>query len=163
MIPKPKISITLFIPKLIVLFASFLNSMVVMRLGMRRLISGALLVQVVFSVLMLILLDAGIISGELGFGIFVFWIFSLFFQAGMTIGNLTALAMEPLGHIAGTGASVISALATLGSAVIAAVAGQFFDGTPLAMIISIVLLSSMGSFSAHRLKRFERIKSFKKI
>ena len=58
----------------------------------------------------------------------------------MTIGNLTALAMEPLGHIAGTGASVISALATLGSAVIAAVAGQFFDGTPLAMIISIVLL-----------------------
>jgi DHA1 family bicyclomycin/chloramphenicol resistance-like MFS transporter len=143
--------------------ASFLNSMVVMRLGMRRLISGALLVQVVFSVLMLIMLDAGFISGELGFGIFVFWIFSLFFQAGMTIGNLTALAMEPLGHIAGTGASVISALATLGSAVIAAVAGQFFDGTPLAMIISIVLLSSMGSFSAHRLKRFERIKSFKKI
>jgi len=71
--------------------------------------------------------------------------------------------MEPLGHIAGTGASVIGALATLGSAVIAAVAGQFFDGTPLAMIISIVLLSSMGSFSAHRLKRFERIKSFKKI
>ena len=74
----------------------------------------------------------------------------------MTLGNLTALAMEPLGHIAGTGASVISAVATLGSVAIATIIGQFFDGTPLVMIIGIFVLAFCGAYSAHRLQRFER-------
>ena len=136
--------------------ASFLNSMLVMKLGMRRLISAALRVQVVLSVLMLLMFYAGIISGDLGFAIFVFWIFSLFFQAGLTLGNLTALSMEPLGHIAGTAASVISAIATLGSAALATIAGHFFNGTPLTMIVSILLFASLGALSAHLLQRFDR-------
>ena len=136
--------------------ASFLNSMLVMKLGMRRLISAALRVQVVLSVLMLLMFYAGIISGDLGFVIFVFWIFSLFFQAGLTLGNLTALSMEPLGHIAGTAASVISAIATLGSAALATIAGHFFNGTPLTMIVSILLFASLGALSAHLLQRFDR-------
>ena len=136
--------------------ASFLNSMLVMKLGMRRLISAALRVQIALSAFMLLMFWTGAISGNLGFGFFVFWVFSLFFQAGLTFGNLTALAMEPLGHIAGTAASVISALATLGSVFLATIAGHFFDGTPLAMIISIALFASFGALSAHLLQRFER-------
>ena len=137
--------------------ASFLNSMLVMKLGMRRLISAALRVQVALSILMLLMFYAGMISGALGFTFFVFWVFSLFFQAGLTLGNLTALAMEPLGHIAGTAASVISAIATLGSAVLATLAGYFFNGTPLTMIVSILLFAALGAFSAHLLQRFDRI------
>ena len=136
--------------------ASFVNAMLVMQMGMRRLISTALRVQIIWSFLMLLLLQGGIIAGTWGFAIFVFWIFGLFFQTGMTLGNLTALAMEPLGHIAGTGASVISAVATLGSVAIATIIGQFFDGTPLVMIIGIFVLASCGAYSAHRLQRFER-------
>ena len=137
--------------------ASFLNSMLVIKLGMRRLISAALRVQVALSILMLLMFYAGMISGALGFTFFVFWVFSLFFQAGLTLGNLTALAMEPLGHIAGTAASVISAIATLGSAVLATLAGYFFNGTPLTMIVSILLFAALGAFSAHLLQRFDRI------
>ena len=136
--------------------ASFLNSLLVIKLGMRRLISAALRVQVVLSILMLSMFHTGAISGHLGFIFFVFWVFSLFFQAGLTLGNLTALAMEPLGHIAGTAASVISATATFGSVILATIAGQFFDGTPLAMIVSITLLSFFGVLSAHRLRKFDR-------
>ena len=136
--------------------ASFVNAMLVMQMGMRRLISTALRVQIIWSFLMLLLFQCGIILGAWGFAIFVFWIFGLFFQTGMTLGNLTALAMEPLGHIAGTGASVISALATLGSVAIATIIGQFFDGTPLVMIIGIFVLAFCGAYSAHRLQRFER-------
>jgi len=136
--------------------ASFLNSMLVMKLGMRRLISAALRVQIALSAFMLLMFWTGAITGNLGFGFFVFWVFSLFFQAGLTFGNLTALAMEPLGHIAGTAASVISALATLGSVFLATIAGYFFDGTPVAMIISIALFASFGALSAHLLRRFER-------
>ena len=136
--------------------ASFVNAMLVMQMGMRRLISTALRVQIIWSFLMLLLFQCGIISGAWGFAIFVFWIFGLFFQTGMTLGNLTALAMEPLGRIAGTGASVISAVATLGSVAIATIIGQFFDGTPLVMIIGIFILAFCGAYSAHRLQRFER-------
>lgn len=136
--------------------ASFVNAMLVMQMGMRRLISTALRVQIIWSFLMLLLFQCGIILGAWGFAIFVFWIFGLFFQTGMTLGNLTALAMEPLGHIAGTGASVISAVATLGSVAIATIIGQFFDGTPLVMIIGIFVLAFCGAYSAHRLQRFER-------
>lgn len=138
--------------------ASFLNSMIVVRFGMRRLVSVSLYVQVILSCCMLVLYSKGFLSGNVGFAIFVFWIFGIFFQAGLTFGNLTALAMEPLGHIAGTGASVVSALATLGSVVIAAIAGQFFDGTPYILIISVIILASFGLYSAHQLKQCDRIK-----
>jgi DHA1 family bicyclomycin/chloramphenicol resistance-like MFS transporter len=136
--------------------ASFVNAMLVMQMGMRRLISTALRVQIIWSFLMLLLFQGGMILEAWGFAIFVFWIFGLFFQTGMTLGNLTALAMEPLGHIAGTGASVISAVSTLGSVAIATIIGQFFDGTPLVMIVGVFILASCGAFSAHRLQRFER-------
>ena len=136
--------------------ASLVNAMLVMQMGIRRLISTALRVQIIWSFLMLLLFQSGIIVGDWGFAIFVFWVFGLFFQTGMTLGNLTALAMEPLGHIAGTGASVISAVATLGSVAIATIIGQFFDGTPLVMIGGIFVLASCGAYSAHRLQRFER-------
>ena len=105
---------------------------------------------------MLVLYAQGLMAGDLGFGLFIFWIFGLFFQAGMTLGNLTALAMEPLGHIAGTAASVTSATATLGSILLASIAGQFFDGTPLILIVAIFVLSICGSLSANHLKKFER-------
>ena len=72
------------------------------------------------------------------------------------MGNLTALAMEPVGHIAGTAASLISAIATIGSVFLAAIVGQFFDGTPIAMIFGIILFASFGAVSSHRLKRYER-------
>ena len=64
--------------------------------------------------------------------------------------------MEPLGHIAGTAASVISAIATLGSAILATVAGYFFNGTPLTMIASILLFASLGALSAQFLQKFDR-------
>lgn len=137
--------------------ASFVNAMLVMQLGMRRLVSIAFRVQVTWSILMLLLLNAGVISGDLGFALFLLWILGVFFQAGMTMGNLTALAMEPLGHIAGTAASVVSALATLGSVVLAGIVGQYFDGTPLIMILGVAVFALCGAISTHRLQRFERI------
>ena len=136
--------------------ASFVNAMLVMQLGMRRLVSAAFRVQVLWSFLMLLLLYAGLISGPLGFGLFVFWVFGIFFQAGMTMGNLTALAMEPFAHIAGTAASVVSAVATLGSVILAGIAGQFFNGTPTAMMIGVAVFACCGLVSAHGLQRYDR-------
>jgi len=40
---------------------------------------------------------------------------------------------------------------------LAAVVGQFFDGTPTAMIAGVALFASLGTISAHQLKRYERV------
>src|SRR5690606_16880386 len=55
-------------------------------------------------------------------------------QFGWIGANFYALAMEPLGHLAGTASSVQGFAQTLGGGVIGAVIGQGFDGTvmPLA-------------------------------
>ena len=136
--------------------SSFLNSQLVGRLGMSALINAAFRVQAALSIAMLLLWYIGVLQDTIGFAFFVTWIFSLFFMAGMTIGNLTAFAMEPVGHIAGTAASVISALATIGSVIFAAILGQFFDGTLFVMIFGVAVFAVLGAIVVHRLKRFER-------
>ena len=48
--------------------------------------------------------------------------------------NFNSIAMEPLGHLAGTASSVQGFMQTVGGGVIGATIGQLFDGTttPLA-------------------------------
>lgn len=48
---------------------------------------------------------------------------------GILFGNLNALAMEPLGHLAGMGAAVVGSLSTLISAGLAIALSRFFDHT----------------------------------
>jgi hypothetical protein len=78
----------------------------------------------------------------ISFGLFMVWIVCLFGMMGLTMGNLTALAMEPVGHIAGFAASMIGALSTVLSVVLSAPIGLAFDGTPVPLIAgSAVLLA----------------------
>ncbi|WP_306004974.1 MFS transporter [Aquicoccus porphyridii] len=113
--------------------ASFVNAALVVRLGMRFLVTVMLVAQVLFSGVMVILSQLAL-SPDIGFVFFLIWQTTLFFQAGMTLGNLNAMGMEPLGHIAGTAASVIAGLATVLSMGLAMPIGLGFDGTfaPLA-------------------------------
>lgn len=136
--------------------ASYVNARLVRRLGMRKLIDAAFRTQTILSSMMLVLWMLGALQGTIGFAIFMIWVFSLFFMAGMTIGNLTALAMEPVGHIAGTAASVISALATIGSVVFAGIVSQFYDGTLLVMIFGVAGFSIAGTIVVQQLKSFDR-------
>ena len=136
--------------------SSYVNARLVRKLGMRMLTSIAFRAQVCFSVLVFLVYWFGYLEDQFGFFCFLFWMFSIFFQAGLTMGNLTALAMEPVGHIAGTAASLVSAIATIGSVLLAAIVGQFFDGTPAAMIAGVALFATLGAISSHRLNRYDR-------
>ena len=129
--------------------SSYVNARLVRKLGMRMLTSIAFRAQVCFSALVFFVYWLGYFEGQFGFFCFLFWMFSIFFQAGLTMGNLTALAMEPVGHIAGTAASLVSAIATIGSVLLAAIVGQFFDGTPAAMIAGVALFATLGAISSH--------------
>lgn len=139
--------------------ASFLNAVIVMKFGMRRLINGSILVQLCLSIVMVIVFVFVQVPKDLEFFIYVFWLISVFFSAGMTLGNLTALALEPLGHIAGTATSIMGAIATLGSTVIAGTIGQFFDGTPMAHIIGVCSISAIALFFSRKMRKYDRVKT----
>ncbi|MDF0599547.1 MFS transporter [Psychromarinibacter sp. C21-152] len=123
--------------------ASFLNARVVVRLGMRLVVRITLTAQLVLSLSMAGIVITGLLSGTAYFAAFLFWIQTMFFMLGLTIGNLNALGMEPLGHLAGLGASVISAVATVSAVVIAVPIGLAFDGTPLSLAAGTALCCAL--------------------
>jgi DHA1 family bicyclomycin/chloramphenicol resistance-like MFS transporter len=132
--------------------ASMLNAKLVVRLGMRTMIKTAFSGQIAITI---ILIAATLSSGPywLTFGAFVVWTLGIFMMAGLTLGNLNALAMEPMGHIAGLAASVIAATSTIGAVIIAAPVGLAFNGTPLPLAIGTLVCVSIGLWLTTRLQR----------
>lgn len=124
--------------------SSLLNARLVMRLGMRRMISVTFAVQVVFSAVMLATKSAGIWPEGIAFALHLIWTIGVFFMAGLTIGNLNALGLEPVGHIAGMAASVMGAIATVASVLLAVPVGLMFYGTALPLMSGILVFSAVG-------------------
>ena len=82
---------------------------------------------------------------------------SQFFALGFLFGNLRALAMEPMGHIAGMAAAITGLIATLMGIPISTYIGRYIENSVLPVfigflicgIISVVLLY----FSSKALKK----------
>ncbi len=132
--------------------AAPINGKLVIRLGMRPLVRRALTVHGLLSLALaavLVFLDIG--AAE--FWAFFLWSVGVFAVAGFTIGNLNALALEPLGHIAGMAASIMGALATVGGAIIGATIGQFFDGTALPLAIAACVACTLGALIMRSMPR----------
>ncbi|MEP1354874.1 MAG: multidrug effflux MFS transporter [Tateyamaria sp.] len=132
--------------------SSLLNAAVVGRFGMRRLVTWALATQVLLSAVFVLWMLAGL---PFLFPVFVFWLWGVMFQGGLTVANLNAIAMEPMGHIAGMAASVIGAVSTVLGAALASPVGLLFDGTPMALIVTVLLASAAGSVLMQRMRRAE--------
>ena len=133
--------------------ASLLNASLVVRMGMRRILGLALGGQALFSGTMAALFWSGALPDTLAFAAFFIWITGLFFTTGLTLGNVNAIAMEPMGHIAGMAASVISALATVAGVVVAVPLGLAYDGTARPMALAAAILSAVAWGMARRLPR----------
>ena len=118
--------------------ASVLNSMLVMRLGMRFLTHLALLGLVLLSGGFLVLFHS--YDGQPSVALFMTWQLSAFFCVGILFGNLNALAMEPLGHMAGLGAALIGSISTFISLPFGWLIGQMYDGTVLPLVGGFFLL-----------------------
>ncbi len=123
--------------------ASFLNATFVVRLGMRVLITWALAIEALFSAGMAGLGAAGLWPDGLAFPAYLVWTTSVFIMSSLTIGNLNALALEPLGHIAGMAASVNGAISTVLAVALAVPIGLAFNGTPEPLMISIGVLCAV--------------------
>ena len=135
--------------------ASIINAALVMRLGMQRLAMAAFGAQVILSTLMTLCWLAGL-RGDAMFAVYLVWQCTVLFQSGLTVGNLNAIAMEPMAHIAGTAASVIGAISTIAGALIAAPIALVFNATPLPMSLGVGGASAVAFVLLWRLGRIER-------
>ena len=123
--------------------SSFLNSRLVMRHGMYWLSKRAILL---FTGLAgLFLLVAVGTAGHPPLAGLIAYLILAFLALGMLFGNLNALAMEPLGHIAGIGASVVGSLSTLTAIPLGTLIGQSYDGTILPLITGFFVLGLLAS------------------
>jgi DHA1 family bicyclomycin/chloramphenicol resistance-like MFS transporter len=131
--------------------ASVINAALVVRLGMRVMVKATLLMQIVLSGLMAAMTLAGLWPDWLYFPAFMVWVTSIFFMAGLTIGNVNAIAMEPMGHVAGMAASVTASVATVVAVVLAVPIGLAFDGTPGPLTAGVFVLAVLARLAMLRL------------
>ena len=121
--------------------ASPVNAALVGRFGMRYLITFTLAAQILLSGAMVLITVSGLLPEALAFPAFLLWLIGIFAMAGMTLGNLNALALEPVGHIAGMAASVTGAIATVLAVALAAPLGLAYDGTYIPITLGVAVMS----------------------
>ena len=107
--------------------AMIINGKMVMRLGMRTLSKWALRGFILTWGLMVIINIAT--AGHPPLPVVGVIFFVSFFCSGLLFGNYNAMAMEPMGHIAGMASAVSGALSSLIAVALGAVAGYYYDGT----------------------------------
>jgi DHA1 family bicyclomycin/chloramphenicol resistance-like MFS transporter len=123
--------------------ASLVNAALVVRLGMRRMVLASFTALVGLSALAAAATALGILGTAAAFPAHILWTTAVFFSAGMTIGNLNALALEPMGHIAGLASSAVGAISTVLGVAIAVPIGLAFDGTPLPLYLGVLATASL--------------------
>ena len=112
-----------------------------MRHGMRRISMLALAGKVLVSVAALPV--AMTFDGVPPLAPFVAYQIVSFFFVGMLFANFNSLAMEPMGHIAGSASAVISSMMTFMSMLFGGLIGQAYDGTVTPMIAGFAVLGSV--------------------
>ncbi|RZW55364.1 MAG: Bcr/CflA family efflux MFS transporter [Flavobacteriaceae bacterium] len=112
--------------------ATFLNSRLVMRFGMWKIAYVGVISYVLISVLYVFLFING---NNPSIGVLLTFFALQFFAIGFLFGNLRALAMQPLGHIAGIGAAINGFVSTVMAVPIANYIGSFVKDSVLPLFI----------------------------
>lgn len=122
--------------------ASFLNARLVGWLGMWRLVLIALVS--IFGLSVIYLPVVAIYVGHPSLWSFIGYLFVVFFAVGVLFGNLSSLAMEPLGHLAGIGAGLVSSIAMLIGVVSSLLIGHLYNQTVYPLVVGFLVLNGLG-------------------
>jgi MFS transporter, DHA1 family, multidrug resistance protein len=121
--------------------ASFLNARLVIRFGMRFLVRWSLIAITGLSVTIFSM--ALFTAGQPPLWLLTMYLMLAFFCIGVLFGNMNALAMEPLGNIAGLGAAIVGSLSTLISVLLGTMIGQAYNGTVLPLTAGMGILAGL--------------------
>lgn len=132
----PEFTLLFALVALCMSIAAYANSRLVRRLGMRRIVVHGLVLLVVNNLVHLAALSAG---GESLTSFMLLQAINMF-AFGLLAANLNALALEPLGGIAGTASSMIGLFMTWCGGIIGYAIGQCFDGSVRPLVLAYVAL-----------------------
>lgn len=121
--------------------AGFVNSQIVGRFGMSQIARLALTAFCLAAATMLVLGAAGLLP------LLLFFVLAAvaFFSFSMIMPNFGALAMEPLGEVAGTAASAQGFLQMVLGAAVGTVIGLAYDGTPVPLAAGFTVLGLLSA------------------
>jgi len=133
--------------------AVFLNGILVIKHGMEKLVAVALISFFVVSVTYV-----GLFYNSPNPDVRVLLLFFAlqFFSIGFLFGNLRALAMEPVGHIAGIAAAVTGFISTIMAVPISIYIGQFISETALPLFVGFSICSALAVSLLYYLKTDEK-------
>ncbi|WP_045473635.1 multidrug effflux MFS transporter [Winogradskyella sp. PG-2] len=138
--------------------ATFMNSQLVVKYGMKRIVHVAIISFIIISLVYISLYNSG---NNPNIEILITFFALQFFTIGFIFGNLRALAMEPMGHIAGIGSALNGFISTVMAVPIADYIGRFvidsvtplFIGFLVCGVISIALFYYNNSKGIQLLKK----------
>jgi MFS transporter, DHA1 family, multidrug resistance protein len=122
---------------LVMALGSFANATFVQRLGQRRMAHGALLLFLSLSFILALMA----FSFAVPLPLFIVMVALIFFAFSAIGPNFGSLALEPLGHVAGTAASTQGAIQIVFGSLAGGLIGQAFDGSIRPMALCFVGLS----------------------
>ncbi len=119
--------------------AMILNGKYVKKIGLQRMSHWATVGFMVnwVGVLAVCLLT----QGQPPFLVLMVFFFISFFFSGMTFGNYQAMALEPMGHIAGMAAAVSGAMSSLMAIALGGTAARLYDGSVTPIAVSFVVFA----------------------
>lgn len=117
--------------------AAFGNARLVRALGPAALARRALHVMIVSAGAMAALAA----TDHLGLAAYEVLACAVLMSFGFVGSNLNALAMEPMGHLAGTASSVLGAITTIGGGLVGGAVGHLYDGTTRPLTLGVLGLA----------------------
>ncbi|GAA4952511.1 multidrug effflux MFS transporter [Algibacter agarivorans] len=120
--------------------ATYLNSRLVVKYGMMRIAYLASITYALISVLYVLIFWSG---NNPSIYILLSFFALQFFAVGFLFGNLRAIAMQPLGHIAGIGAAINGFISTVMAVPIANYIGGFVTDSVLPLFIGFSIFGIM--------------------
>ena len=119
--------------------SSLVNSRIVEKRGMRPIALRAISTVVVASFVFLLLHAVA----DIQLWMFMVYATILFFCFGLLFGNVNALAMEPMGHVAGIASAVIGSVSAIMSMGIGTIIGQMYNNTLIPIASGFTILGSI--------------------
>ena len=123
--------------------ATFMNGTLVLRFGMEKLVTIALLAFFGIPLLYIILFYN---AANPNIIVLLAFFATQFFAVGFLFGNLRALAMQPVGHIAGIAAAITGFISTLMAVPISTYIGKFIDTTALPLFVGFLICGLLSIF-----------------
>ena len=116
--------------------ATLINARIVSHFGMRRITHAALLLFVIANLVHLAIVST---VGET-FVVFMVFMSISFFTLGLIGPNSTAMAMEPMGHMAGAAAAANGFAGTTIAGFLGGMVARFYDGTTMPLVLGFAVL-----------------------